>query len=133
MLSLKYKFERRIGLYPVGFDADGVMYCNTAFGDYPCWNSERTIAGTDRFTGWMLLSFGKKVEASSTVDDDSMTPRNITDDNIRTFWAAKSGNPGEWVKIDLDAVKEHGQTAKHGDNIKNTHHLLPSHLVETCT
>ncbi|MGN1237993.1 MAG: family 43 glycosylhydrolase, partial [Muribaculaceae bacterium] len=29
MLSLKYKFERRIGLYPVGFDADGVMYCNT--------------------------------------------------------------------------------------------------------
>ena len=106
MLSLKYKFERRIGLYPVGFDADGVMYCNTAFGDYPCWNSERTIAGTDRFTGWMLLSFGKKVEASSTVDDDSMTPRNITDDNIRTFWAAKSGNPGEWVKIDLDAVKE---------------------------
>ena len=26
MLSLKYKFERRIGLYPVAFDKDGVMY-----------------------------------------------------------------------------------------------------------
>ena len=35
MLSLKYKFERRIGLYPVAFDKDGVMYSSTAFGDYP--------------------------------------------------------------------------------------------------
>ena len=43
MLSLKYKFERRIGLYPTAFDPDGVMYSTTAFGDYPCWNADYDI------------------------------------------------------------------------------------------
>lgn len=35
VVSVKNTFERRLGLWPTGFDADGVMWCNTAFGDYP--------------------------------------------------------------------------------------------------
>jgi hypothetical protein len=35
IISVKNTFERRIGIWPAGFDSDGVMYCNTAFGDYP--------------------------------------------------------------------------------------------------
>src|SRR5436190_3870948 len=35
MLSVKNNFERRLGIWPAGFDKDGVMWCNTAFGDYP--------------------------------------------------------------------------------------------------
>jgi beta-xylosidase len=35
MLSVKNNFERRLGIWPAGFDGDGVMWCNTAFGDYP--------------------------------------------------------------------------------------------------
>ena len=105
MLSLKYKFERRIGLYPVAFDADGVMYCNTAFGDYPCWNADRDIKDTDRFTGWMMLSYGKKVEVSSSAEPE-MSASSLSDDNIRTYWAAKTANPGEWVKMDLGAMKD---------------------------
>ncbi|MBO9681514.1 MAG: discoidin domain-containing protein [Flavisolibacter sp.] len=35
MLSVKNNFERRIGIWPAGFDKDDVMWCNTAFGDYP--------------------------------------------------------------------------------------------------
>jgi xylan 1,4-beta-xylosidase len=35
VLSVKNTFERRIGLWPTGFDKDGKMWCNTAFGDYP--------------------------------------------------------------------------------------------------
>lgn len=65
MLSLKYKFERRIGLYPTTFDPDGVMYSTTAFGDYPCWNADYDIKNpADRFTGWMLLSYetGKSIQ-----------------------------------------------------------------------
>ena len=63
MLSLKYKFERRIGLYPTTFDPDGVMYSTTAFGDYPCWNADYDIKNpADRFTGWMLLSYEKPVK-----------------------------------------------------------------------
>jgi len=35
MISVKNNFERRIGIWPAGFDKDDVMWCNTAFGDYP--------------------------------------------------------------------------------------------------
>ncbi|HEY9551116.1 MAG TPA: family 43 glycosylhydrolase [Prevotella sp.] len=97
MLSLKYKFERRIGLYPVAFDADGIMHCNTAFGDYPMRNAD--YIGSNRFTGWMLLSYKKPVEVSST--DSTLSATHLTDENIRTYWSARSGNAGEWIKLDL--------------------------------
>ena len=35
VLSVKNTFERRLGMWPTGFDKDGVMWCNTSFGDYP--------------------------------------------------------------------------------------------------
>ncbi len=104
MLSLKYKFERRIGLYPTAFDQDGVMYSSAAFGDYPNWNATRNIASpADRFAGWMLLSLGKPVTVSST--DSTLQASAITDESMRTFWAAATGNPGEWAAVDLGAEK----------------------------
>ena len=104
MLSLKYKFERRIGLYPTAFDPDGVMYSTTAFGDYPYWNADYDIKNpSDRFTGWMLLSYEKPVKVSST--DSIYSSSNLTDENMRTYWAAKTGEPGEWVEIDLGGMK----------------------------
>lgn len=100
MLSLKYKFERRIGLYPAAFDKDGVMYSSAAFGDYPNRNADYDIADpADRFTGWMLLSYHKPVAVSSTVD--GMDPAAISDENMRTYWAARSAAPDEWAMIDL--------------------------------
>ncbi|MBB3186610.1 family 43 glycosylhydrolase [Microbacter margulisiae] len=103
MLSLREKFERRIGLYPAGFDKDGILYANTAFGDYPTripQGREDHIKGN--FTGWMLLSLHKKVWASST--DSIYVPGNAADENMRTFWAAKSNKPGEWFCMDLGSV-----------------------------
>lgn len=35
VLSVKNNFERRLGIWPAGFDKDDVMWCNTSFGDYP--------------------------------------------------------------------------------------------------
>ncbi|MFT4155318.1 family 43 glycosylhydrolase [Parafilimonas sp.] len=35
IVNVKNNFERRIGIWPAGFDKDGIMYCNTVFGDYP--------------------------------------------------------------------------------------------------
>ena len=49
----------------------------------------------ERFTGWMLLSYGKPVEVSST--DSIHAASNLTDESMRTYWAARSGNPGEWA------------------------------------
>jgi hypothetical protein len=34
-IGVKNNFERRIGIWPAGFDEDGVLYCDTAYGDYP--------------------------------------------------------------------------------------------------
>lgn len=100
MLSLKYKFERRIGLYPMAFDQDGIMWCNTAFGDYPTWNADRDIKDPhERFTGWMLLSYKKAATVSST--DSTLMASNLTDESMRTYWSAQSGNPGEWAQVDL--------------------------------
>ena len=100
MLSLKYKFERRIGLYPTAFDADGVMYCITAFGDYPCWNADRDIKDpAKRFSGWMLLSYGKPCTVSSS--DSTLVAASLTDEDMRTYWSAASGGSDEWVQIDL--------------------------------
>jgi beta-xylosidase len=106
MLSLKYKFERRIGLYPVGFDADGIMYSSAAFGDYPNWNVEKNIANpADRFTDWMLLSYGKPATVSSYDNAERYPASAITDESLRSYWAAASGNPGEWVIVDLESPK----------------------------
>jgi len=105
MLSLRETFERRIGLYPAGFDAEGVMYANTAFGDYPLYAptaAEDHVKGN--FSGWMLLSLHKKVAASSS--DSIYVPENASDENMRTYWAARTGQPGEWFSMDLGAEKE---------------------------
>lgn len=105
MLSLKYKFERRIGLYPVGFDEDGIMYSSAAFGDYPNFNSTADIKDpSTRFAGWMLLSKDKPVTVSST--DSTLTAASITDENMRTYWAAETAGPDEWVVIDLESPKD---------------------------
>lgn len=105
MLSLKYKFERRIGLYPASFDRDGVMYTTTSFGDYPCWNADYDLKDpADRFTGWMLLSYRKPARVSGT--DSIYASSNLTDENMRTYWAAETGDPGEWAEIDLGGCKQ---------------------------
>ena len=105
MLSLKYKFERRIGLYPAGFDENGTMYVSTGMGDYPYLNPTRaTDHSNGTFSGWMLLSYQKHVTVSST--DGDLIAKNASDENMRSYWAAKSGEPGEWLQMDLGAVKE---------------------------
>src|SRR5207248_11775724 len=56
--------------------------------------------GEDTFTGWMLLSYGKPVVASSV--RDTFPARNVTDEDPRTFWLASSTRAGETLTIDLE-------------------------------
>lgn len=92
VIGVKNNFERRIGIWPAGFDADDVMFCNTSFGDYPYY-----LDGT--FTGWMLLNYNKPVTASGTLG--AFNVNNAVDENIKTYWSATSGNKGEWIQTDL--------------------------------
>lgn len=102
-LSVKNNFERRIGIWPAGFDADGLMYCNTAFGDYPHYLPTSTADHLkSRFTGWMLLNYKKPVTVSSSLSGH--TANNAVDENIRTYWSASSGNSDEWIQSDLGEI-----------------------------
>jgi xylan 1,4-beta-xylosidase len=103
MLSVKNNFERRIGIWPAGFDAADVMYCNTAFGDYPHWlPNGKADHLQSRFTGWMLLNYQQPVTVSSTLGGH---PANLAvDESMKTYWSAATGNQGEWIQSDLGSV-----------------------------
>lgn len=97
-ISVKHMFERRIALYPAGFDNQGDLYTDTKWGDYPHFIKQEKNKNT--FTGWMLLSYKKKATASSTLGSSSVL--NAFDEDIRTHWSAKTGEAGEWLNVDLD-------------------------------
>ena len=89
-----------IVLSPTAIDADGVMHANTAFGDYPQYHPGiRENAVDNNFTGWMLLSHKKYVEVSSSLK--GFGPENAVDENFMTHWSAETGDPGEYMTVDL--------------------------------
>ncbi len=109
IVSVKNNFERRLSMWPAGFDKDDVLYTNTAFGDYPYYLPSGPIspltrkgAGGEAFTGWMHLNYNKPVAVSSTLG--GYTPNYAVDENIKTYWSAGTGNKGEWIQTDLGEV-----------------------------
>lgn len=102
-ISVKNNFERRLGIWPAGFDKDGVLYCNTAYGDYPhTLPAGRADHLQSRFTGWMLLNYNKPVQVSSTLG--GYAPNLAVDEDIKTYWSAATGGEGEWFQTDLGAT-----------------------------
>ena len=99
-ISQKHMFERRLGLFPSFFDKDGELHVHTGFGDFPFKVPAKRISSPEElFPGWMLLSYNKPVEVSSEISDHPKS--HATDEDIRTFWSAKTGSKGEWIKMDL--------------------------------
>lgn len=105
VIAVKNNFERRLGIWPAGFDKDDVMYMDAAFGDYPHYlpggETDHLKSG---FTGWMLLNYNKPVTVSSTLG--AFTANNAVDENIKTYWSAKSDAKGEWIQTDLGALSQ---------------------------
>ena len=101
-ISIRHMFERRLGIFPVAFDRDGVIRTLTAFGDYPTIVPDHKVdfEKEDLFRGWMLLSYNKKSEASSAMVEFPVA--NAFDEDIRTWWSATTGNAGEWLSVELD-------------------------------
>ena len=98
-ISVNYDFERRVGLFPAGFDADGVLYCNQNFADYPHEIPAGKLDAAAQAPQWMLLSYRKAVTASSTATGSA--PANAVDEDCRRWWSAGSDQPGEWLCVDL--------------------------------
>ena len=100
-IAVNFNFERRIAMFPTGFDQDGLMYANTRFGDFPHYVPTRKWANKDElFTGWMLVSYRKPCVALSV--RYPYAAANVTDENPRTFWLAATNRPGERLTIDLE-------------------------------
>ena len=99
-ISVKHNFERRLGLFPTGFDKEGNLFSNTEFGDYPLIMPDHKVKDIkDINTGWSILSYGKMAEASTSMKEYPVT--NAFDENIRTYWSAQTGNKNEWLSVDL--------------------------------
>lgn len=97
-ISVNDLFERRVGLFPAGFDDDGVLFCNQNFADYPV----RVPDGpADPWAppAWMLLSHGVEVAASSSLDGHG--PALAVNEDVRTWWVAGEDQPGEHLTVDL--------------------------------
>lgn len=94
-ISMNHDFERRVGIWPAGFDADGELFCNQRYGDWPM-----AVEGDPwRDPAWMLLSVGKKATASSFMDGHE--PEKATEENVQSWWRAASAGRAEWLQIDL--------------------------------
>jgi xylan 1,4-beta-xylosidase len=104
-LAINWNFERRIAMFPAGFDEDGQMFSNTRFGDFPHYLPTRRWKDRhELFTGWMLLSYRKPATASSV--RDTFPARNVTDEDRQSFWVAAANRPGEWLTVDLQRELE---------------------------
>ena len=95
-ISVNHEFERRVGIWPAGFDKDGELFCNQRYGDWP-----RSVTGDRQdpwaTPEWMLLSYDKKTTASS----QKQPAANAVDENIQTWWQAAAEDAKPWLQIDL--------------------------------
>jgi hypothetical protein len=81
------------------------MYCITAYGDYPIvlpeFSKENDFTN-GLFAGWMLLNYNKPVQVSSTLG--GYQSNFAVDEDMRTYWSAKTGEKGEWFQTDLGEI-----------------------------
>ena len=100
-ISKNHDFERRVGLWPAGFDADGELFCNQRYGDWPMsLSGQRQDPWRD--PAWMLLSVYKNASASSCMPGHE--PEKATEENVQTWWRAASNSRDEWLQVDLGGV-----------------------------
>ena len=140
-ISQKHMFERRLGLFPMFFDKGGILYTYTGFGDFPFTVPQKKISGpAELFPQWMLLSYNKPVTVSSEMTDH---PKNFaSDEEIRTYWSAQTGNKGEWLSMDLQKICSinavqinfaENQTHLHGRNANIYYQYLLEYSVDNKT
>lgn len=100
-VCVNYMYERRIGIWPAGFDEDNELFCNQRYGDWPMEISQKEQEPW-REPQWYLLSYKKIVTASSS--EEGHESYNVADENIKTWWRANTKYPGEYLIMDLGKV-----------------------------
>lgn len=98
-ISMNHTFERRVGIWPAGFDEDGELFCNQRYGDWPM-EVEDDRMNPWKEPQWYLLSYGKTASASSFTEKKE--PKYAVDENVQTWWRAATAKCGEWIQVDLE-------------------------------
>jgi len=97
-----YLFERRIGMDPVGIDADGELYC-AAVTDVPQYAPgvlEHPENGNQ--TGWLPLTFMQRPTASSCAEGrDALY---AADDSVLTWWQPAAGDTEPCITFKLSGA-----------------------------
>ena len=97
-LSVRHMFERRVGLYPAGFDRDGELFCNQRYADWP-QDVERLREDPFAKPLWMPQHLGASVRASSHTPGHEAEL--AVSEDVQTFWEAGTADPGEYLLLDL--------------------------------
>lgn len=115
-ISVTHDFERRVGIWHAGLDADGELYCDQRYGDWPIAVPEDGEAVQPwENPQWMLLSYGKKAACSSHTEGKG--PELIANENVQNWWQAATADPEEWVMLDLgQSCQVHGIQVNFADD-----------------
>ncbi|MFK8243142.1 MULTISPECIES: family 43 glycosylhydrolase [unclassified Facklamia] len=100
-ISMNHNFERRVGLWPAGYDKNGQLFCNQLYGDWPILVEDGKVTNWQK-PEWYPLHIGKQVSASSF--EDGKEPKNVVEEDIQTWWRAKTNQSGEWLQVDLGEI-----------------------------
>ena len=100
-ISVNHDFERRVGIWPAGYDKDGELFCNQRYGDWP-QNMDTLRSDPWANPEWYLLSAGKEMSASSFTEGHE--PDHASEENVQTWWQASSAEKTEWLAMDLGEI-----------------------------
>ncbi len=98
-ISVNHDFERRVGIWKAAYDEDGELCCNQRYGDWPIAVGDGKDDDIWANPEWMLLSYGKRVSASSYVEGKE--PNLVCNENVQNWWQAKTNHTDEWLLMDL--------------------------------
>lgn len=95
-------FERRVGMYPMGIDADGNLF-GLPVRDVP-QNAPGVVAHPEKGneTGWLPVTARMIGTASSVAG--GQTPDYAIDDNCRTWWQPAADDKAPSLTIDLKTI-----------------------------
>lgn len=100
-ISANHVFERRVGIWPAGFDSDGELFCNQRYGDWP-YSVEKLRKDPWTEPEWMLLSYGKRAYSSSCCAGHEA--EYAVDENVQTWWRAADSVRDQWLCVDLGRI-----------------------------
>ena len=102
-ISVNHQFERRVGIWPAGLDADGELFCNQNYGDWPIAVCEGKNDPW-REPEWYLLSYAKPTAASSFTEGKGADQ--AVNEDAKTWWRADSTESGQWLEVDLEKIMD---------------------------